>query len=74
MLDACADIGFDAMPRGCLRPHGLAAGRGARGEAIPGSYWGEPEAGLIGHDVFARAGHAGALAAARGLPPDGDAA
>ena len=27
----------------------------ADGEAIPGSYWGECEAGLIGSDVFARA-------------------
>jgi hypothetical protein len=25
------------------------------GEAIPGSYWGEPEAGLVGATVFARA-------------------
>ena len=25
------------------------------GEAIPGSYWGEPEAGLIGHTLYARA-------------------
>jgi hypothetical protein len=24
------------------------------GSAIPGSYWGEPEAGLVGHTVFAR--------------------
>lgn len=24
------------------------------GEPIPGSYWGEPEAGLIGHRVYAR--------------------
>jgi hypothetical protein len=26
----------------------------AAGEPIPGSYWGEPEAGLIGHRVYAR--------------------
>ena len=26
----------------------------ADGEPIPGSYWGEPEAGLIGHTVYAR--------------------
>ena len=26
----------------------------ADGEPIPGSYWGECEAGLIGHDVYAR--------------------
>jgi hypothetical protein len=24
------------------------------GEKIPGSYWGEPEAGIIGHDVYVR--------------------
>jgi hypothetical protein len=27
----------------------------APGEPIPGSYWGEPEAGLIGHRLFVRA-------------------
>ena len=49
-----ADIGFDAPAR-LLAGHGLRLVRVPDGEAIPGSYWGECEAGLIGSDVFARA-------------------
>jgi hypothetical protein len=49
-----ADIGFDA-PRGLLGEFGLSLVRIPLGEAIPGSFWGEVEAGLIGTDVFARA-------------------
>ena len=49
-----ADIGFDA-PTQLLAGHGLRLVRVPDGEAIPGSYWGECEAGLIGSDVFARA-------------------
>ena len=49
-----ADIGFDA-PAQLLAGHGLRLVRVPDGEAIPGSYWGECEAGLIGSDVFARA-------------------
>ena len=49
-----ADIGFDA-PAALLARHGLRLVRVPDGEAIPGSYWGECEAGLIGSDVFARA-------------------
>lgn len=37
-----------------LQRHGLALHRVADGEAIPGSYWGEPEAGIIGCNVYAR--------------------
>ncbi|OHE85676.1 MAG: hypothetical protein A2579_12925 [Lysobacterales bacterium RIFOXYD1_FULL_69_11] len=48
-----ADIGFDA-PAALLAGHGLRLVRVPDGEAIPGSYWGECEAGLIGCDVFAR--------------------
>jgi hypothetical protein len=48
-----ADIGFDA-PAELLARHGLALVRVADGEAIPGSYWGEEEAGLIGATVYAR--------------------
>jgi hypothetical protein len=42
----CADLlaGFD------LHLHAI-----ADGETIPGSYWGDCEAGLIGNDVYARA-------------------
>lgn len=49
-----ADIGFDA-PAALLDGYGLRLVRVPDGEAIPGSYWGECEAGLIGCDVFARA-------------------
>lgn len=38
-----------------LARHGLRLARVADGAPIPGSYWGEPEAGLIGHTVYARA-------------------
>lgn len=38
-----------------LERHGLRLARVAAGALIPGSYWGEPEAGLIGHTVYARA-------------------
>ncbi|MFP7723684.1 hypothetical protein [Lysobacter sp. A3-1-A15] len=48
-----ADIGFDAPAR-LLAGHGLRLVAVADGEPIPGSYWGECEAGLIGSDVFAR--------------------
>jgi hypothetical protein len=47
------DIGFDA-PRALLARFGLALEQVADGVAIPGSYWGDPEAGLIGHVVHAR--------------------
>ncbi len=51
---ALADIGFDAA-RALLARHGLELVRVADGEAIPGSYWGESEAGVIAHTVYARA-------------------
>ena len=47
------DIGF-AAPRTLLEGHGLKLIEVADGADIPGSYWGNPEAGLIGHDVYAR--------------------
>lgn len=37
-----------------LRRHGLILVRIADGASIPGSYWGEPEAGIIGATVYAR--------------------
>jgi hypothetical protein len=49
-----ADIGF-AAARELLAQHGLELIEVAAGAAIPGSYWGECEAGLIGHMVYARA-------------------
>ena len=38
-----------------LRRYGLKLVRVADGAAIPGCYWGEPEAGIIGATVYARA-------------------
>lgn len=49
-----ADIGFDA-PRVLLARYGLALVRVDDGEPIPGSYWGDCEAGIIGSTVYARA-------------------
>ncbi len=49
-----ADIGFDA-PAALLARYGLELARVADGEPIPGSYWGECEAGIIGCSVHARA-------------------
>jgi hypothetical protein len=37
-----------------LAPHGLAVRIVPAGEAIPGSYWGDPEAGLIGDVLYLR--------------------
>ncbi|HJU06920.1 MAG TPA: hypothetical protein VJ727_00340 [Rhodanobacteraceae bacterium] len=49
-----ADIGFDAC-EALLACHDLQLIRIEDGESIPGSYWGEPEAGVIGCNVYARA-------------------
>lgn len=49
-----ADIGFDA-PAALLGRYGLALTRVADDQPIPGSYWGECEAGIIGNVVYARA-------------------
>ena len=48
------DIGF-AAPAALLARYGLRLQVVDDGAPIPGSFWGEPEAGLIGEDVFARA-------------------
>ncbi|WP_049622087.1 hypothetical protein [Frateuria defendens] len=48
-----ADIGF-AAPAALLARYGLALERVADGAAIPGSFWGDEEAGLIGSTVYAR--------------------
>ena len=53
MVLTLADIGFDA-PRALLARYGLALEHIAEGEAIPGSYWGDSEAGIIGTTVYAR--------------------
>jgi len=48
-----ADIGYDA-PAALLARHGLVLQRVAAGEPIPGSFWGDDEAGIIGCTVHAR--------------------
>jgi hypothetical protein len=48
-----SDISFDDIAA-LLARYDLSLHRIADGEAIPGSYWGECEAGLIGSDVYAR--------------------
>ena len=49
-----ADTGFDAAAA-LLARFGLRLVRVADGAPIPGSYWGECEAGIIGGTVYARA-------------------
>ena len=48
----------DALPAGALaallEPLGLRLVGLAEAALIPGSYWGEPEAGLIGRDLYVR--------------------
>ena len=48
-----ADIGFEAAAT-LLARYGLALRCVPDGEPIPGSYWGEEEAGIIGCEVFVR--------------------
>lgn len=48
-----SDIGLQS-PAALLRRYGLELVHVPAGEPIPGSYWGECEAGLIGHRVYAR--------------------
>ena len=49
-----ASIDLDAV-RALLARYGLTLECVAEGAPIPGSYWGETEAGVIGHKVYARA-------------------
>jgi hypothetical protein len=48
------DLDADDIRR-LLGRFGLTARNVSRDEAIPGSYWGEPEAGIIGTDIYMRA-------------------
>jgi hypothetical protein len=47
--------GFLASLMKILAPYGLQVVEVADGAGIPGSYWGDPEAGLIGDRLFVRA-------------------
>ncbi len=48
------DIAWDDAAA-LLARHGLRLNRVDDGQKIPGSYWGEPEAGIIATDVYVRA-------------------
>lgn len=52
-VTAVADIDWDDCVA-LLARYRLELVRVADGEAIPGSFWGETEAGIIGHAVYAR--------------------
>lgn len=49
-----ADVGLEAC-RTLLAPYGIEVVQTASAALIPGSYWGEREAGLIGSRVYCRA-------------------
>lgn len=49
----CADIGVESLAE-LLRSYGLELRRATDGAEIPGSYWGAPEAGLRGCQVWVR--------------------
>jgi hypothetical protein len=49
-----AQLGFDE-PAALLARHGLTLQRVDDGAPIPGSFWGDEEAGIIGTTVYARA-------------------
>ncbi len=48
-----AELGAERL-RVLLAPHGLQVTSVGRGEEIPGSYWGAPEAGLVGQRLYLR--------------------
>ncbi len=48
-----ADVGLDAL-RDLLEPYALTIGALADSAQIPGSYWGESEAGLVADTLYAR--------------------
>jgi hypothetical protein len=53
MLTA-GEVGLEPL-RQLFAPHGLTLVELPTGAPIPGSYWGEPEAGLQAHQLFLRA-------------------
>ncbi len=50
---SCSDIGFDAVRR-LLGRYGVAVNWQSVGSPITGSFWGEPEAGIVGQQIFVR--------------------
>ena len=53
IVTCVGDIAFADAAR-LLATHGLHLHHVASGQPIPGSYWGEPEAGIIAHNVYVR--------------------
>lgn len=53
MVVACGDIAETGLV-GVLTRYGMALGWVGEGEAIPGSFWGDSEAGLIGNRLLVR--------------------
>jgi hypothetical protein len=49
-----SELGLEAL-RALFAPRGLAVVEVTDGQDIPGSYWGAPEAGLIGASLYLRA-------------------
>ena len=50
---SCSDIGVDAVKR-LLARYGVTVEWQSAGAPISGSFWGEPEAGIVGQQVFVR--------------------
>lgn len=53
MVMPCSALADDALPA-LLDPFGLQVERLPEAAEIPGSYWGEPEAGLVGNRLYVR--------------------
>lgn len=53
MVLTCADLGYEPLVM-LLGRYGMTVERVSPGTEIPGSYWGESEAGLIGTRLFVR--------------------
>jgi len=49
----CGQIGYPSLQR-LFAPYGIAIAPVAANDPIPGSFWGEPEAGLIGNALYLR--------------------
>lgn len=50
----CLDAGYQVAVEALLARFGIALVMVAEGSSIPGSYWGESEAGLIGNRLYVR--------------------
>ncbi len=53
MVLRCSDLAAGTIEN-VLRPYGIRVRMVAHGARIPGSYWGEPEAGIAGEQLYLR--------------------